>query len=47
MDNMAIWGYGYRQFVITVDALIVDLRTRICMVKNLPTPLPQMSEIQA
>lgn len=46
MDNMVIWGYDYRQLVITVDALILDLCTRIRVVKNPPTPLPQMSEIQ-
>lgn len=46
MDNMVIWGYDYRQLVITVDALILDLYTRICVVKNPPTPLPHVSEIQ-
>lgn len=46
MDNMVIWGYDYRQLVITVGAPILDLGTRTCVVKNLPTPLPQMAEIQ-
>lgn len=47
MNNMVIWGYVYRQLVITVDALIVDLCRRTCMIKNIPSPFSHMSGIVA
>lgn len=45
MDNVVIWGYVYRQLFITVDALIVDLCKRTCVVKNISTPFSHMSGI--